>query len=163
MTPRSHFAAPAHDRWFEDYEPGDVYLFGTIDITEAEIIAFATRYDPQPMHVDPEAARNGPYGGLISSGWMTVGLMMRLLVLHYVSTCAALASPGFDDVRWFRPLRAGDRLSLRVTIETARVSQSKPDRGIVTILMEGLAEDGMTIAQARGKGMMLRRSQKKPD
>lgn len=157
MTARPGFATPADDRWFEDYEPGAVYVFGTIDITEAEIIAFATRYDPQPMHVDPEAARIGPYGGLIAPGWMTVGLMMRLLVVHYVSTCAALASPGFDEVRWFRPLRPGDSLSLRVTIEAARVSQSKPDRGVVTILMEGIAQDGVTIAQARGTGLMLRR------
>lgn len=161
MKLRTHFAAPAHDRWFEDYEPGAVYLFGTIDVTEAEIIAFATRYDPQAMHVDPEAARTGPYGGLIASGWMTIGLMMRLLVLHYVSSCSALASPGFDEVRWFRPLLPGDRLSLRVTIETARVSRSKSDRGIVTILMEGIAQDGVTIAQARGTGMMLRRPQNK--
>lgn len=157
MTPRSGFAIPAHDRWFEDYEPGAVYLFGDIEVTEAEIIAFATRYDPQAMHISPQTAAGGPYCGLIASGWMTVGLMMRLLVLNYVSTCAALASPGFDDVRWFRPLRSGDRLSLRVTIETARISRSKPDRGIVIILMEGIAQGSTVIAQARGIGMMLRR------
>ncbi|MFT4148991.1 MAG: MaoC/PaaZ C-terminal domain-containing protein [Paracoccaceae bacterium] len=129
MTKFAQFTAPAHDRWFEDYVPGSVYLFGEVEVTEAEIIAFAMRYDPQPMHFDPDAALNGPYKGLIAPGWLTMGLMMRLLVLHYVSTCAALASPAFDDVRWFRPLRPSDRLSLRVTIESARVSQTKPDSG----------------------------------
>lgn len=161
MTVRDAFDTPAEDRWFEDYKSGAVYLFGAIDVTEAEIIAFATRYDPQPMHVDADAAKNGPYGGLISSGWMTIGLMMRLLVLHYVSTCAALASPGFDEIRWLRPLRPGDRLSLRVSIEETRVSRSKPDRGLVSILMEGIGQDGMTIAQARGTGMMLRRPEQR--
>jgi acyl dehydratase len=122
-------------------------------------VAFAVRYDPQPCMSMPGRQLPVLMAGLIPSGWMTVGLMMRLLVLHYVSTCAALASPGFDAVRWFRPLRPGGSLWLRMTIETARVSQSRRDMGIVTILMEGIAQDGVTIAQARGTGIMLRRPQ----
>jgi acyl dehydratase len=125
------FATPIDDRYFEDYVPGAVYEYGYITVTEAEIVDFARAFDPQPIHVDPEFAARGPFGGLIASGWHTTGIMMRLFADHCLSRVASLASPGIDELRWPAPVRPGDSLRLRATIAEARRSRSKPDRGLV--------------------------------
>ena len=100
------FTVPVRDRYFEDYAPGASYDYGFIAMSENEIIDFATRYDPQPIHTDPVWAATGPFGGLIASGWHTSAVGMRLFVDHYVSRVAGLASPGMDELRWPRPVRA---------------------------------------------------------
>ena len=110
------FRTPAENRYFEDYLPGAVHDLGSITIGEAEIIEFARRFDPQPFHIDPEAAKQSAFGGLIANGWHTASLAMRLLVDHYVSRVASLGSPGADEVRWRKPVRPGDTLSVRVTV-----------------------------------------------
>jgi acyl dehydratase len=125
------FAAPIDDRYFEDYVPGAVYEYGYVTVTEADILDFARQFDPQPMHVDPEFAAQGPFHGLIASGWHTAGIMMRMFVDHYLSRVASLASPGLDELRWPAPVRPGDSLRLRATVVEARRSRSKPDRGLV--------------------------------
>ena len=125
-------------RWFEDYPPGSVFEGGAVAVGEADILDFARRYDPQDMHIDPAKAAAGPFGGLIASGWHTAALMMRLFVEHYLSPVSSLASPGIDELRWLRPVRPGDVLGLRVTVTDARRSRSKPDRGLVTSLVEVL-------------------------
>jgi acyl dehydratase len=125
------FAAPIDDRYFEDYAPGAVYEYGTVTVTEPEILDFARKFDPQPIHTDVEFAAQGPFGGLIASGWHTAGIMMRMLVDHYLSRVASLASPGLDELRWPAPVRPGDSLRLRATVVEARRSRSKPDRGLV--------------------------------
>ena len=125
------FGVGLDDRYFEDYQPGAVYEYGYASVTEAEILAFARQFDPQPIHVDPAFAAAGPFGGLIASGWHTAGLMMRLLADNFLSKVASLASPGVDELRWATPLRPGDRLRLRTEIVEARVSRTKPDRGLV--------------------------------
>jgi acyl dehydratase len=130
------FAHPITDRYLDDYVEGDVHRFGTIAVEADELIAFAKRFDPQAMHTDPEAAKNTPFGGLIASGWHTAGLMMRLYVEHYLTHAASLASPGLDELRWLKPVRAGDTLSVRVTVLKAVPSRSKPDRGAVTSFVE---------------------------
>jgi hypothetical protein len=99
------FAAPPEDRWLEDYEPGSVHEFGDIEVEEAEVLAFGRRFDPQPFHTDPAAARETEYGGLIASGWHTAALMMRLYSDHYLSRISTLVSPGVDELRWLRPVR----------------------------------------------------------
>jgi acyl dehydratase len=125
------FAVPVDDRYFEDYTPGAVYEYGYITVSEAEILDFARAFDPQPIHVDPVFAAQGPFGGLIASGWHTAGIMMRLFVEHFLSRVASLASPGIDELRWPAPVRPGDSLRVRATIVEARRSRSKPDRGLV--------------------------------
>lgn len=132
------FSRPVDDRYFEDYVEGEVYRFGSIAVTEDEVIGFAKRYDPQSFHIDPEAARRSPFGGLIASGWHTAGLMMRLFADHYLTHVASLASPGLDELRWLKPVRPGDTLSIRVTVLKAVASKSKPDRGVVTSGIEVL-------------------------
>ena len=131
------FRSPPEDRWFEDYPVGAVFEFGSVTVTEEEIIAFASQYDPQSMHVDPEWARGGPFGEVIASGWHTVALMMRILVDHYLPK-NGLAAPGIDELRWLQPVRAGDTLRVRATILEARRSRSKPDRGLIQGLVEVL-------------------------
>ena len=130
------FNSPSHDRYFEDYIEGDVHRIGTIAVEADEIIAFAKRFDPQVFHTDPEAAKQTPFGGLIASGWHTAGLMMRLYVEHYLTNVASLASPGLDELRWLKPVRPGNILSVRVTVLKAMPSKSKPDRGAVTSFVE---------------------------
>jgi acyl dehydratase len=134
----SSFAVPADQRFFEDYEAGRVYEFGTITVSEAEIIDFAKQFDPQYFHIDPEKAKASRFGGIVASGWHTISLAMRLFVDHYISHAASLASPGAEDIRWPNPVRPGDALRIRVAILDARPSRSKPDRGIVRARIEAL-------------------------
>lgn len=144
-------------RYFEDYRPGTVVDCGSFTLSEAEIIAFARQYDPQPFHVDPVAAKDGPFGGLIASGWHTTSTMMRHLVDHYVSPESSIGSPGMDNIRWPRPVRPGDTLRVRATVVEARRSSSKPDRGIVTTLAEVLTSDGDVAMQVTANNFILLR------
>ncbi len=141
----NYFAVPIEDRFFEDYSPGSRHEFGPIKVEESEIINFATKFDPQVLHTDPDAARNSIYGGLIASGWHTAGLMMRLFVDHYLSHNASLGSPGVDELRWIRPVRPGDSLTMRVTITATKKSKTKPDRGIVHSFIEVLNQTGEVV------------------
>lgn len=146
---------PHKDRWLEDFRPGEIAEFGDYEMTEAEIVAFGTRFDPQVFHTDPERARTTAFGGLIASGWHTAAAMMRMLVDHWVPPAASLGSPGIDELRWLMPVRPGDRLRMRVTVEEVRRSRSKPDRGLVRGLNEVLNQDGAVVLTARGM-LMLR-------
>ena len=132
-------------RWFEDYVVGTTAEHGSIRVDEAELVDFGRRFDPQPFHIDREAAATGPYGGLIASGWHTCALMMRLLAQEYLSPVSSLGSPGVDELRWIRPVRPGDEFSLRTTVEEARVSRSKPDRGLVRSRVELVDTDGAVV------------------
>jgi len=153
MTPSSgtrtlsddDFTKPADDRYFEDYIPGAVYEYGYATVTEAEILDFARAFDPQPIHIDPAFAAQGPFGGLIASGWHTAAIMMRLIADHYLSKVASLASPGIDELRWPAPLRPGDSVRLRVTVAEARRSRSKPDRGLVRTHVELVNQNDETV------------------
>ena len=136
---------PVEDRHFEDFVPGAVAECGPIGIDEAEVIAFARQFDPQPIHTDKKVAGEGPFGGLIASGWHTVSLVMRVLVDHYLAHGAALASPGVDELRWLQPVRPGDVLRVRATVLEARRSQSKPDRGLVRTKIEALNQNGQVV------------------
>jgi acyl dehydratase len=151
------FAAGIDERYFEDYRPGSVYEYGYAEVDEAEMLAFARRFDPQPIHVDRDAAAAGPFGGLIASGWFTAGLLMRLFADHYVSRVGSLASPGVDELRWPAPVRAGDRLRLRTTVVSARPSRSKHDRGIVQSRGELINQDGQVVLSLVAVNLLLRR------
>ena len=141
-APTHDLPVPLADRWFEDYTPGAVCEYGPVTISADEIVEFARRYDPQSIHTDAVRAAAGPFGGLIASGWHTIGRVMRVLVEWYLSPVAALASPGVDELRWHAPVRPGDVLRIRVTIVEARRSQSKPDRGLVRTRVEAFNQRG---------------------
>jgi hypothetical protein len=141
--------SPSTTRWFEDYAPGSVFELGRTPVDPDELLAFGQRYDPQPFHVDAQAAAQSNFGGLIASGWHTAAMMMRLLALNYLSPESSLGSPGIDELRWPRPVRPGDLLTVRVTVMEARRSQSKPDRGIVQSLIEVLNQNGEVVMTAK--------------
>jgi acyl dehydratase len=147
------FATSQEDRYFEDYLPGTVHEFGSVTIEEDEIIEFGRRYDPQPFHTDPEAARQTAFGGLIASGWHTISLSMRLLVDNYVSRVASLGSPGVDEVRWRKPVRPGDTLSVRITILESKLSRSKPEQGSIRSHVEVLNQRGEIVMTWKGIGL----------
>ena len=158
MSP-TEFAEPVEERYFEDYVPGAVYEYGQLPVTEAEIVEFARRFDPQDMHVDPEAAARGRFGGLIASGWHTAAMMMRLFADNFLSKVASLASPGIDELRWLQPVRPGDVLRVRVTVLDATPSRSRPDRGMVRTLVEVLNQDREVVMSLKPMNIIRRRGQ----
>jgi acyl dehydratase len=149
------FTVPVNRRYFEDYVAGSVHQFGSVAVEEAEVLDFARRFDPQVFHTDPEAARHTIFGGLIASGWHTASLMMRLFVDHYLSSVASLGSPGVDEIRWRKPVRPGDTLSVRVTILEANRSRSKPDRGVIRSSIEVLNQHGELVMTMQALNMFL--------
>ncbi|AQV93380.1 dehydratase [Cupriavidus necator] len=143
--------------YFEDFAVGSRRELGSYLVTEEEILAFARQYDPQPFHVDKEAAAKSIYGGLISSGWMTCSIMMRLLVLSTAGKSASMGSPGVDEIRWLKPVHAGDTLSVVLNVLDTRPSQSKPDRGVVHTQWEATNQRGELVCTVKGMGMYGRR------
>lgn len=156
------FSTSSKNRWFEDYEPGSVHEFGSIRVDEDEVLAFGRRFDPQPFHTDASSAEGTEYGGLIASGWHTAALMMRMYSDHYLSKVATLVSPGVDELRWIRPVRPGDELSLRVTVAEARLSRTRPDRGIVRSKVEVLNQRGEVVMTVSALNFFLRRETAAP-
>jgi acyl dehydratase len=153
------FATPPTDRFFEDYTVGATYECGSVHLTEAEIIAFAREYDPQMMHVDRALAAEGPFHEIIASGWQTMAVTMRKVVEGYLPF-NGLVAPGVDEVRWHRPVRPGDTLSVRVTVTDARRSKSRPDRGLVHSLVETLNQHGEVVMSFKPMNFVRAR---KPD
>jgi acyl dehydratase len=144
-------------RYFEDYVPGLTVDCGSFSVNAAQIVAFATEYDPQPFHIDPVGAKDGPFGGLIASGWQTTSMMMRLLVERFVSPETSLGAAGVDEIRWPRPVRPGDTLHVIATVLEARRSTSKPDRGIVRSLAELTNQNGELAMKLTAINLILAR------
>ena len=151
------FKTQPTDRYFEDYELGATYLLGTFSLSESEIIDFARRFDPQPFHIDRGAAMASHFQGIIASGWHTGSAMMRVVVERFISAVAGMGSPGVDEIRWLKPVRPDEVLNVRVTVESARVSASKPDRGLLHTLMEVVDEAGQPRMTVRSVGLVGRR------
>lgn len=143
--------------YFEDFEAGQTIEVGSRTVTEEEIVDFATKFDPQPFHVDRDAAAKSMYGGIIASGWHTCGIIMRLMVDGFVRDSASLGSPGIDEIRWLKPVRGGDTLTVTTTTLETRPSASKPDRGIVVTLWQAKNQHGELVATVKGMGLFRRR------
>jgi acyl dehydratase len=143
--------------YFEDFEPGQDIDLGTRTVTEDEIVAFARAYDPQPFHVDHDAAAQSIYGGVIASGWHTCAMMMRLVVDGLLGRSSSMGSPGLDGVRWLAPVRAGDTLNVRYRTVQVKASASKPDRGVVRSMWVAVNQRGDTVCTIEGMGMFGRR------
>jgi acyl dehydratase len=159
MTDRTTVPLPARalaDRTFDDYVPGLVETHGPLEVTESDIVAFASSFDPHDMHVDPEAARRSPFGGLIASGWHTTALMMRLMVGGFLNQRASVASPGVDELRWLLPVRPGDLLRAQFTVLSSRISASKPDRGLVRTRIEVLNQRDEVVMSQVMMNLVLR-------
>ncbi len=128
--------------FFEDLAVGEIREFGSYDVTEAEILEFAERYDPQWFHTQPERAADSIYGGLIASGWHTGAMTMRMLVDHHFSRAASMGAIGLEELRWPNPVRPDETLSVRSEILDKRPSESKPDRGVVRTRTTTVNGDG---------------------
>src|SRR4029077_5344238 len=114
-------------RHWEDFKPGTVAFYGPRHVTREEIVAFATEFDPQPMHLDEDAGRKSLLGGGLSgSGWHMCALAMRMQVDGYLNNSKSLGGRGVDEVRWLAPLRADDHITLEVHVDQARLSNSRP-------------------------------------
>ena len=146
-------------KYWEDFEPGEVTELGPHEVTRAEILEFARRYDPQPFHVDEEAAEAGPFGGLAASGWHTAALFMRLFVEGILLESASMGSPGVEELRWTAPVRPGDVLSARVRVLETYPSERRTDRGTVITESEVLNQDGVVVMTMRARGFFRRRPQ----
>jgi acyl dehydratase len=140
-------------RYFEDLTEGDSYDCGSVTVERGEMLRFAERYDPQPIHVDPEAAEESVYGGLIASGWLTCALSARLLVTGYMNDNATLGGRGMDAVRWHEPVRPGDRLSVRAELVEKRAGDN-PAYGHTEVEVTTTNGDGETVLTMTGLGLV---------
>jgi acyl dehydratase len=143
--------------YFEDAVVGLRREYGSVTINQDDIVRFAREFDPQPFHLDADAAARSPYGGLIASGWHTCALAMRAICDAFLVRAAALGSPGIDEIRWRTPVRPGDTLTCYGTVLEARPSRSKPDRGVVVTQTEMVNQRGEVAMTMRGMTLMRRR------
>ncbi|MGN6314676.1 MaoC family dehydratase [Trinickia sp.] len=143
---------------YEDWQVGSRLEVGTHVFTADEIIEFAQRFDPQPFHIDEAAAQASPFGGLIASGWHTCSAMMGMLVRNVLPGSTSMGSPGIEEIRWVRPVRAGDTLRMFNSVLAKRVSASRPDRGIITTLWEGLNQADELVITVRSNVLFGLRS-----
>ncbi|WP_407187378.1 MaoC family dehydratase [Bradyrhizobium centrosematis] len=142
---------------FEDFPLGRFGTFGPRHVTRDEIVAFAAEFDPQPMHLDEEAAAKSMLRGLSGSGWHLCSLMMRMMADGFIIRAASLGSPGVDEVRWLSPLRPGDDLMLDVDVLEARVSKSRPELGIVKFKCTARNAAGQALAEMTSPILIKRR------
>ncbi|CAJ4261438.1 MoaC domain-containing protein [Burkholderia pseudomallei] len=136
---------------YEDLEVSSRTEVGKHRFTADEIVTFAQAYDPQPFHVDAQAAKSSMFGGLVASGWHTCSVFMGMLVRGVLQGSTSMGSPGIEEIRWIKPVRAGDTITMYNKILDKRLSESKPDRGIVTTEWEGVDEQGETVITVRSK------------
>jgi acyl dehydratase len=144
---------------FEDFPVGHFGTFGPRHVTREEILAYAAEFDPQPMHLDEEAARRSMLKGLSASGWHLCSIMMRMMFDGYIGRTASLGSPGVSETRWLAPLRPGDDLTLDVEVAEARVSRSRPETGIVTFKMMVRNAAGQALCEMVSPIMVRRRAE----
>lgn len=128
--------------YWEDFPEGFIGTLGPKQVTREEIIAFAAEFDPQPFHLDEAAAKDTMLGGLAASGWHTCAMLMRMMCDGYLLRAMSLGSPGLDEVKWLRPVRAGDTLTATYTVREARPSGSRPFVGICKIFYEVINQEG---------------------
>ena len=143
--------------YWEDFPVGTVREFGGMTLTKEEMLRFARQYDPQPFHVDEEAARHTVFGQLIASGWQTCAAAMRMMCDAYLLESASAGSPGVENIRWMAPVRPGDTLRVRLTVLEARVLRSKPHIGLVRNKWEMFNQHNEQVMHMEGYGMFLRR------
>jgi acyl dehydratase len=153
------FTIPKEERYFEDYAPGTVYEFAEkITVSEADIINFSKEYDPQYFHIDPVKAAASSYKGLIASGAHTIAITFGIYVRNFLPGKASFGSPGFDELRWLKPVRPNDVLRLRLTIEESTPSKSKNDRGTVASFIETINQKDEVVMSYKCKNIIARRN-----
>jgi acyl dehydratase len=144
---------------WEDFTPGRVFEHGPRRLPRDEMIAFAAEFDPQPMHLDEEAARATMLGGLAASGWYLCCILMRMCADAFVLDSSSMGAPGVDEVKWLLPVRPDDELSLRATVLDTRASKSRPGMGFVRFEFELFNAKGQRAMTLTTSLMMGRRSE----
>jgi len=144
-------------RYWEDFPVGTEAEHGSVEMTEEAMVAFAREFDPQPFHIDPEAAASGPFGGLIASGWYTAALYMKLFALSELQDSASMGSPGVEELRWLAPVRPGDVLTARSRVLEAWPSATAPGRGTFIGEHEFVNQRGEVVMRFRARSLMARR------
>ena len=144
--------------YWEDFKVGDTVEMGRHTFTEAEIIEFARQFDPQPFHVDPAAAKASAFGGLIASGWHTCAVGMRLLCDGLLRHTESLGSPGIDEIRWLKPVRAGDTVAYRRVVIESRASTTRKGVGLVKQRWEAVNQRGELVLTMEGWGLFGRKN-----
>ena len=143
--------------YWEDFPVGNVQEFGDMLVTEADIVRFAKEFDPQPFHVDAEAAKSSLFKGLCASGWHTCAMAMRIMCDNYLLKSHSLGSPGMDSIRWLKPVRPNDRLRMRLTVLESRALESRPGVGLVKTRWQMFNQAGEEVILMEGNGMFRRR------
>ena len=138
---------------YEDMTVGSTTEIGKHTFTRDEIVEFAEKFDPQPFHLNEAAAEKSPFRGLVASGWHTCSVMMGMLVRNALADSTSMGSPGIDEIRWLKPVRVGDTITMTNSVLDKRISESKPDRGIVSTQWAGINQHGETVVTVRSKGM----------
>jgi len=149
---------PDTKKAFEDFAPGDSAEFHRVTVSAEDIIDFASAWDPQPMHLDEEAGRASILGGLTGSGWHMACLLMRGMCDGFLVDSTSTGSPGVDEIRWLKPLRPGDVLTMRYTVISTRTSKSRPEVGFVHFRFETTNQNGETIMTMENPIMFARRA-----
>jgi acyl dehydratase len=149
--------------YWEDFTPGWRFESAPRTLTADEIVAFAREYDPQRYHVDEQAARETPFGGLIASGWQTCAVGMRLMCDGYLLESSCIGSPGLDELRWRKPVRPGDTLRLRATVLEQTPSQTRAERGTARFLWELLNQHDEAVCTMIGRQHFIRRTPAQDD
>ena len=145
------------ERYWEDFDVGERIVGPGISLSEAQILDFALMYDPQPFHIDREAAAESPFGGLIASGFQTLALGFRSFYQTGAINHASIGSPGFDELRWLKPVRPGDTLHTETEVKSKRASKSKPDRGTLHLTWEVKNQRGETVLNLIAIQLLRRR------
>lgn len=122
--------------FFDDFKIGQIFHSKGATLSEAALLDFAFRYDPQPFHMDVEAAKDSQYGGVIASGFQTLSVASRLVLNEQIFAASSMGAPGLDELRWLKPVRPGDTITVRFEVQDMRPSRSKPDRGILRMFYE---------------------------
>lgn len=148
--------ADPHYDW-EDLTPGFTFMTKSRHVSKEEIIEFASEYDPQPFHLDEEAAKGSILGGLCASGWHSCCIAMRLVADDFYPHCTPLGSPGIEETRWKRPLFAGESVSVTLEVTESRASKSRPDLGLTRFLWTMKNEAGDIIMTSDCWVMLARR------
>lgn len=146
------------ERYLDDFAVGQVFRSGRIRVEADRIKSFAAEFDPQPFHLDPEAATHTFFRGLVASGWHTAALTMRLLADSELKPAGGIIGLGFEELRWPRPVRPGDELSLQTEVLEVRPSQSRPEQGLIKIRVTTLNQTGEAVLTQVGTLLVRRRA-----
>ncbi len=144
---------------FESFEVGQIQKFGAYEVTEKEVIDFATKYDPQFFHLDQDAARHSLFGRLCASGWHTCAMTMSMMVEHMDRSGRSLGSPGIDSLRWLFPVYPGDVLSVKMEVLDTIPSQSRPNIGVVVNKVSVSNQQGDVVMEFTSKGIFSRQQE----